>query len=96
MRVQRPLVLLHLLVVPRPLLPGPGVLAGPDSLLASLLSLPLDLLPFIRPSLNRAKFEFKRQSCVFWVLFVHKNERKKLEFPEMDGSALPGTPLSPL
>ena len=44
----------------------------------------------IRPSLKRAKLEFKRQSCVFWVLFIYKNDRKKLEFPEMGGSALTG------
>ena len=43
-----------------------------------------------RPSLKRAKLEFKRQSCVFWVLLIYKNERKKLEFPEMGRSALTG------
>ena len=41
----------------------------------------------IRPSLKRAKLEFKRQSCVFWVLFMYKVERKKLEIPEMSWSA---------
>ena len=36
-----------------------------------------------RASLKRAKLEFKTQSCVFWVLFMYKDERKKIEIPEM-------------
>ena len=57
------------------------------------------LTPHSRPSLKRAKLEFKRQSCVFWVLFMYKNERKKLEIPKMAGSASTVgvlTPLGPL
>ena len=53
----------------------------------------------IRPSLIRTKLEFKKQSYVFWVLFMYKIEGKKLEIPEMGGSAGPGgvwTPLGPL
>ena len=44
----------------------------------------------------RANLEFKRQSSVFWVLFMYKIEQKKLEIPE---SADPGgvrTPFGPL
>ena len=60
---------------------------------------PVNLTCCARPSLIRAKLELKRKSCVFWVLFIYKDERKKLEFPEMGGSAPPGgvrTPLGPL
>ena len=32
----------------------------------------------IRPSLIRAKLKFKRQSCVFWTLFVYKDEWEKM------------------
>ena len=48
--------------------------------------------PTIRPNLYK-------QSCVFWVLFMYKNERKQLKIPEMGGSAGPGgvwTALGPL
>ena len=50
MRVHKPRVLLPLLVVPRPLLHGPQVVAGPDPLWASLLP-PLALLPFLSSQL---------------------------------------------
>ena len=53
-------------------------------------------MPPIRPSLRRTKLEFKKQSCVFWVLFMYKVERKKLEIPEMSGSALTGVVQNPL
>ena len=48
-----------------------------------------------RASLKRAKLEFKTQSCVFWVLFMYKVERKKIEISEMSGSALPGGVRTP-
>ena len=48
-----------------------------------------------RPSLKRDKLEFKRQSCVFWILCMYKTERKKLEFPEMRGSSLTGGVRTP-
>ena len=35
------------------------------------------------------KLEFKKLSCVFWALLIYKDEQKKLEIPEMSGSAGP-------
>ena len=39
----------------------------------------------VRVSLKHAKLEFYNGSYVFCVLFIYKDERQKLDIPEMTG-----------